>query len=133
MADTSIPDGLASTASLCYAETQVLGQGGSGLVLLGSRCGVAVAIKAVDPPRSLPPPLPPGAMGTVSHPHLVEVIDVVQQHPEGVLEVRSLCEGGELFDMVAEDGQLEFARGSFFFVQMMEALAHCHERGVASG
>ena len=52
---------------------QLLGRGDSGAVLLGTRGGIPVAIKSLEPEHSTPRPLQPGAEGTVEHQHLVEV------------------------------------------------------------
>ena len=47
------------------------------------------------------------------------------------VEVRSLCEGGELYDRIAEEGVLEPQEAFSLFEQVVRAVEHSHACGVA--
>ena len=50
------------------------------------------------------------------------------------IEVRALCDGGELFDTLVEfDGRLPLRRVLAFFGQLADAVAHCHAHGAVHG
>jgi serine/threonine protein kinase len=47
--------------------------------------------------------------------------------------VLELCAQGPLFGVVAETGRLDEAEARYFFKQMVNAVKHAHEQGVAHG
>jgi len=47
--------------------------------------------------------------------------------------VLELCAQGPLFGFVAETGKLDEAEARYFFKQMVNAVKHAHEQGVAHG
>ena len=49
------------------------------------------------------------------------------------LEVRELCEGGELFDTVAEQGGLEVEATVAWFSQALDAVTYCHATSAVNG
>ena len=71
------------------------------------------------------------ALTRVNHPHIVQLLGVqVDMHEERVFMVMELCQGGELFDRIAECGGLAEDEARRYFVQTLHALAHCHENRV---
>ena len=66
------------------------------------------------------------------HPHLVRVYE--RRTVDGkIFELRELCQGGELFDSVAENGGLAADDASTCFSQVLGAVVYCHAAGVANG
>ena len=71
------------------------------------------------------------ALTRVNHPHIVQLLGVqVDMHAERVYMVMELCQGGELFDRIAECGGLAEDEARRYFAQTLHALAHCHENRV---
>jgi len=68
----------------------------------------------------------------VQHPRLVRVLHV-EEEMERTLEVRELCDGGELFDEIAENGPMRAERALELASKLAAVLAHCHASGVACG
>ena len=103
-----------------------------GHVRLGQYDGEVVAVKFVEGTGQsilsaldkLPPP--------PEHPHLVRVLHRLSGTGRWV-EVRSLCEGGELYDRIAEEGVLEPQEAFSLFEQVVRAVEHSHACGVAHG
>mmetsp|Transcript_12362 Transcript_12362/g.32133 ORF Transcript_12362/g.32133 Transcript_12362/m.32133 type:complete len:528 (+) Transcript_12362:146-1729(+) len=66
-----------------------------------------------------------------AHPHVVQLrsaqVDVVTGQLYLVLE---LCQGGELFDRIAEVGGLPEPDARSYFLQILSAIDHCHSAGV---
>ena len=79
------------------------------------------------------------ALKLLDHPNVIKLVEVNQgtqiHSKKGTKEVKfmvlELAQGGELFDFVALGGALSEETARFFFKQMMEALKHCHDQGIA--
>lgn len=54
----------------------------------------------------------------------------VDMHAEKVYMVMELCQGGELFDRIAECGGLGEHEAKRYFAQILSALHHCHQNQV---
>ena len=50
-----------------------------------------------------------------------------------IVEVRELCDGGELYDRIAEEGPLSPQTALAYFTQAASAIAHCHLHGLIHG
>jgi len=50
-----------------------------------------------------------------------------------IVEVRELCDGGELYDRIAEEGPLSPQTALAYFTQAASAIAHCHFHGLIHG
>ena len=61
----------------------------------------------------------------VSHSRLGTQVDLVLDRKR-VYMVMELCQGGELFDRIAECGKLEEDQARQYLVQMALAIEHCH-------
>ncbi|CAJ1958892.1 unnamed protein product [Cylindrotheca closterium] len=72
------------------------------------------------------------ALRTVqSHPHLIELKDEIFEDQENIHIVTELCIGGELYDRVATGKwALNEKQVATLIGNILEAIAHCHERGV---
>ena len=78
------------------------------------------------------------------HQHVVEQIEmgrgIYKKHPKNgqpgkerevdyiVLEI---CNGGEIFDFVAQSGAFSEDQARYYFNQFMQGLLHCHDKGFA--
>lgn len=126
---------LARDVELEVSADGPLGRGErGGFVQVGKQREALVAVKVVDASEtderhlmelsSLPP--------APEHTNVVKVIDRLRVN-NSWFEVRALCEGGELFDQVAEEGALPWDTALPFFAQIVRAAAYCHACGVAHG
>jgi len=71
------------------------------------------------------------ALSRLNSPHIVQLIGVqVDMHEQKVYVIMELCQGGELFDRIAECGGLEEADARRYFVQILLALRHCHQNRI---
>jgi serine/threonine protein kinase len=65
-----------------------------------------------------------------SHPHLVRFVEA-RESGSVTWTVLEYCPGGELFDVVTNDGRLDEARCARYARQFASALAYCHARAIA--
>ncbi|CAI7901484.1 unnamed protein product [Closterium sp. NIES-54] len=63
------------------------------------------------------------------HPHVVQLASV-HEDARDVHLVMDLCDGGDLFDLVAKAGRLPEAFAADVFRQVVEGVAFCHSHGV---
>ncbi|GJP37168.1 hypothetical protein CLOM_g21604 [Closterium sp. NIES-68] len=63
------------------------------------------------------------------HPHVVQLASVHEDACDVHL-VMDLCDGGDLFDLIAKAGRLPEAFAADVFRQVVEAVAFCHSHGV---
>lgn len=105
----------------------ILSEGRRGPVRLGFAASKPVAIKVMDR-RFVRGPPPP------EHPHVNTVMKRLLKG-EQCVEIRTLCDGGELFDSLVDENEcgLPVDKALFFVQQLMEAVAHCHEHGAVHG
>mmetsp|Transcript_4024 Transcript_4024/g.13242 ORF Transcript_4024/g.13242 Transcript_4024/m.13242 type:complete len:431 (-) Transcript_4024:1190-2482(-) len=136
-----------ASADACYVgpvSTSLLGSGSRGPVLLGTLGGTLVAVKLIfaDPEASALDgvsasttmyPIPP--LRVVEEPAAAHATRVLARgsSAECEVEVRALAEGGELLDLVAEDGALPPEDAARYTMQAAIAVAHSHAAGLASG
>ena len=136
-----------ASADACYVgpvSTSLLGSGSRGPVLLGTLGGTLVAVKLIfaDPEASALEglsasttvyPIPP--LHAVEEPAAAHVARVLARGSgaECEVEVRALAEGGELLDLVAEEGALPPEEAARYTMQAAIAVAHSHAAGLASG
>lgn len=81
------------------------------------------------------------AMKELDHPYLVKMIGYgfdkkLERHPGGKSKKSSylaleLCDGGELFDFLAETGGFSEKTSLYYFKQMVEAMDYMHQKGFA--
>ena len=72
-------------------------------------------------PRDLPP-----------HPNIARIL-ASHSEPGRDVELRELCEGGELYDRIAEEGPLLAEEALDVFRQVANAMEHCHTHGLVHG
>ncbi|EOD12389.1 hypothetical protein EMIHUDRAFT_213619 [Emiliania huxleyi CCMP1516] len=87
--------------------------------------GLAVAVKAYPSEIARGAELP-------HHPNVVRTLAWISV-TDATLEVRELCVGGELFEAVAEIGQLTPALALRHLEELCAAVAHCHLNGQVFG
>jgi hypothetical protein len=116
-----------------------LGRGGSGEVwrALPRRGGAPVAVKVLvagDPARQA---REAALLGELDHPHLVRLIEVVNQPRHGgdvrVALVLELLAGGSLAGLLARRGRLRPGEVVTAIAPVAAALAHAHSQGVVHG
>ena len=119
-----------------YTLEALLGRGGSGEVwrAVPRRGGAPVAIKVLvagDPERQS---REAALLGSLDHPHLVRLIEVVHQPQRGsearVALVLELLEGGSLAALLARRGRLRPGEVVTAIAPVAAALAHAHAHGV---
>jgi len=115
------------------SEIGLLGSGAHGVVHIAQHVEtleyVAVKITPTSVVRSACKEVT--ALTRLNNAHIVQLLGVqVDMHEERVYMVMELCHGGELFDRIAECGGLAEEEAKRYFVQILHALAHCHENRV---
>ena len=68
-------------------------------------------------------------MQTLRHANIIQLIEVLASSTSIYL-VLELVTGGELFDVIVEQGRLEEDEARRYFRQLVSGLSYCHERGV---
>jgi hypothetical protein len=122
-----------------YTLQTRLGRGGSGEVwrAVPRRGGPPVAIKVLvagDPERQA---REAALLGSLDHPHLVRLLEVVHQPQRGgvprVALVLELLDGGSLAALLARRGRLRPGEVVTAIAPVAAALAHAHGSGVVHG
>ena len=127
---THTPDG---QYAFMRDDAGLLGAGAHGVVR-GARhvvTGEVVAIKI----------MPASVLGAVAkeliaqakmqHPNIVQLhLTQVDLDRRRVYMIMELCQGGELFDRIAESGKLDEPTARDYLVQAASAVAHCHAQNV---
>mmetsp|Transcript_26324 Transcript_26324/g.43705 ORF Transcript_26324/g.43705 Transcript_26324/m.43705 type:complete len:545 (+) Transcript_26324:148-1782(+) len=114
-------------------EIGLLGSGAHGVVRIGQHIQtleyVAVKITPLSVIRSSCKEMT--ALSRLSSPHIVQLLSVqVDMDQDRVYLIVELCQGGELFDRIAECGGLTEDEARRYFAQILSALRHCHQNGV---
>uniref|UniRef100_A0A7S0INV0 non-specific serine/threonine protein kinase n=1 Tax=Calcidiscus leptoporus TaxID=127549 RepID=A0A7S0INV0_9EUKA len=114
-------------------EMGLLGSGAHGIVRIAQHVQtmeyVAVKITPTSVVRSSCKEMT--ALARLSSPYVVQLLGVqVDMHKEKVYVIMELCQGGELFDRIAECGGLEEEEAKRYFAQVLSALRHCHTNGI---
>jgi len=128
--DSFTPDG---QYRVLGSEMGLLGSGAHGIVRIAQHVHtqefVAVKITPTSVVRSSCKEMT--ALARLSSPYIVQLLGVqVDMHTERVYIIMELCQGGELFDRIAECGGLPEEDAKRYFVQILSALCHCHDNGI---
>ena len=71
------------------------------------------------------------AQAKMQHPNIVQLhLTQVDLDRRRVYMIMELCQGGELFDRIAESGKLDEPTARDYLVQAASAVAHCHAQNV---
>jgi predicted Ser/Thr protein kinase len=121
-------------ASGRFRRVRQLGRGGFGTVWLAvdTQLDRTVAVKLAHAPDSDTEQRmlrEARALAAVRHPNCVRVFDIVQD-PDGLAIVMEYIEGDPLSDVVLNSGLLADTLAARLWVNMADALAAAHERGV---
>jgi predicted Ser/Thr protein kinase len=121
-------------ASGRFRRVRQLGRGGFGTVWLAvdTQLDRTVAVKLAHAPDSETEQRmlrEARALAAVRHPNCVRVFDIVQD-PDGLAIVMEYIEGDPLSDVVLKSGLLADTLAARLWVNMADALAAAHERGV---
>lgn len=117
-----------------YALGRKLGEGSFGKVRLGhhTMTGQTVAIKIVD--KIYAPQLVREieTWRHLMHPNIVQLYEVLTSETK-IFLVMEYCNGGELLDHITKNGRMpdDSEETVNVFVQIVEAVMHCHEKNFA--
>ncbi len=121
-----------------YRVDDVLGEGGMGVVYLAvhARLDRRVAIKVLRSEYASNPQArhrffgEARAINKISHPHVIEIIDFVEDEGAQNFYVMELLEGASLADLVQAGGTLPLLRTIAIMEQIAAALAVVHRAGI---
>ncbi|CAM8925557.1 unnamed protein product [Rhodiola kirilowii] len=68
-------------------------------------------------------------MKIVRHPYIVRLHEVLASQTK-IYIILEFVSGGELFDKIARDGRISENESRRYFQQLIDAVAHCHSKGV---
>jgi protein-serine/threonine kinase len=68
---------------------------------------------------------------SMSHPNVIQTLDLLQDDKGDYCEVMEYCAGGDLYTLVLSAGTLEPAEADCYFKQLMRGVEYMHEMGVA--
>lgn len=118
-----------------YALGSLLGQGGFAKVRSGVNIEtgdrIAAKIMKAEVARDPQHMKEIVAMGSLHHPNVVALKDIVYQErsaatPGRIFLILELATGGELFAKVVDAGHLSEDRARFYFRQLLAGVAYCH-------
>lgn len=120
-----------------YALQEVLGEGGFAVVsrAVDRKLGRSVAVKSLRAGTSVPDSAlsrflqEAMVMGGLSHPHVVTVLDLVEE-PDSVHLVLEYMEGGSLANRISRRGPLPPRDVAALAAALLEALETAHSRGI---
>lgn len=121
-----------------YELSVTLGKGNFGKVKQAKHIetGVEYAIKVVDKsvleddlPSNLDIRREMSILRALSHPNIMHLHEVMVSKSRVYL-VMDLARGGDFFKMISENGRLNDSDARRYFRQLVDAVDHCHQRGV---
>jgi calcium-dependent protein kinase len=68
-------------------------------------------------------------MSQLDHPNCIKLFEVFEDK-KYIYFVMEFCEGGELFEQIAEKGAYNEAEARYAFIQLMKAIKYLHSMGV---
>jgi 5'-AMP-activated protein kinase, catalytic alpha subunit len=121
-----------------YVLDETLGRGNFGKVRQARHLetGVEFAVKVVDK-RVLEDDLPSNLdirremsiLRAVDHPNIIHLHEVMVSKSRVYL-VMDLARGGDFFQLISKNGRLKEGTARKYFRQLVDAIDHCHQRGV---
>lgn len=66
---------------------------------------------------------------TIDHPNIIKVFEFYQE-PQRFYIVTELCQGGELFDYILDQGHLTEAKAAVIMQKITSALMYCHQHNI---
>jgi serine/threonine protein kinase len=126
-----IPGIIETLAAHDLVFREQIGSGGFSYVVTAyhTRYQQLLAVKIADVGQeSWPAEL--ATLSTLSHTHIIQLYSVFQDNSYSYF-VLEYCPGGSLADRLASGQPLGFRDFREYAVQLVTALAHCHEKGIA--
>jgi serine/threonine protein kinase len=68
-------------------------------------------------------------MKLLHHPHIVEVMDIIENH-DHIYIIMEYASGGELFDYIVSHGMVKEKEARVFFRQILSAVDYCHKNSI---
>lgn len=68
-------------------------------------------------------------MKLLQHPHIVQVLDIIENH-EHIYIIMEYAAGGELFDYIVSHGMVKEKEARAFFRQILSAVNYCHQHSI---
>lgn len=121
-----------SAARLAYELGQELGRGANGVVFLATRLhdGAKFAAKMTKE-FHIREFVVGERLATTTCPHIVQLVDHAKLEDGRAISILDLCGGGELYDLVIDQGRLNEELVQSFFCQILKGLSTAHGLGVA--
>lgn len=121
-----------------YEMMETLGRGNFGKVkrarhtLTKTEFAIKIVDKRVleqDLPGSLDIRREMSILRALSHPNIIHLHEVMTSESRVYL-VMDLAQGGDFFQLITNEGRLDERQSRKFFRQLVDAVHHCHQRGI---
>ncbi|CAI2365375.1 unnamed protein product [Moneuplotes crassus] len=70
------------------------------------------------------------ALKTLDHPNIIKLFEIYED-TENVYLVQEMCEGGELFDRIVENGYLSEKQAAELFLQILQSILYCNKNRIS--
>lgn len=120
-----------------YTIGNALNSGSFSIVCKADKSGQAVAVKIIDlnktsievKKRFLPREL--YTMNKLKHPNIIKIFDIFTLQSVRIYVFMELADGGDLLDLVTQEGALPEPRAKSLYRGVADALRYIHETGLA--
>jgi len=114
---------------LGFPQARVIGRGSSGSIFQANYQGYHVAVKCMALPLNIKPFLAEQRIQTLSHPNIIQLVNVEQSHGTGIIATELM--NGDLMDVLERQRCIAVEQAKALFFQICSAISHSHSKHIA--